>query len=153
MPCVALIGPRQISKTTSARSIASALGDQATYLDLERADHRAKVREPQEYFAMNRNKLVLLDEVQWLPRLFAELRSEIDFRRETGQTVGQFLVLGSAALPLNRQSSESLAGRITYLEMQPILAQEYAGKDQSLDQLWLRGGFPSSLLAKNEAAS
>jgi uncharacterized protein len=153
MPCVALIGPRQIGKTTTAKSIASALGDKAAYLDLERADHRARVREPQEYFAMNRNKLVVLDEVQWLPGLFAELRSEIDLRRETGQTVGQFLVLGSAALPLIRQSSESLAGRIAYLEMQPILAQEYAGKDQSLDHLWLRGGFPSSLLAKTEAAS
>jgi uncharacterized protein len=112
MPCVALIGPRQIGKTTTAKSIASALGDKAIYLDLERADHRAKVREPQEYFAMHRNKLVVLDEVQWLPGLFAELRSEIDLRREAGQTVGQFLVLGSAAVPLIRQSSESLAGRI-----------------------------------------
>jgi uncharacterized protein len=153
MPCVALIGSRQIGKTTTAKSIASALGNKATYLDLERIDHRARVREAQEYFALHRNQLVVLDEVQWLPGLFAELRSEIDLRREAGHTVGQFLVLGSAALPLIRQSSESLAGRVAYLEMQPILAQEYAGQDQSLDQLWLRGGFPGSLLAKNEAAS
>jgi predicted AAA+ superfamily ATPase len=111
------------------------------------------VKEPQDYFALHRNQLVVLDEVQWLPGQFAELRSEIDLRREAGQTVGQFLVLGLAALPLIRQSSESLAGRIAYLEMQPILAQEYAGQDQSLDQLWLRGGLPSRLLAKNDCES
>jgi uncharacterized protein len=77
IPCVALIGSRQIGKTTIAKSITSALGNKATYLDLERLDHRARVREPQEYFALHRNQLVVLDEVQWLPGLFAELRSEI----------------------------------------------------------------------------
>jgi predicted AAA+ superfamily ATPase len=102
---------------------------------------------------MQGDKLVILDEIHRLPGLFEVLRGIIDERRRAGQRTGQFLLLGSASLDLMQQSSETLAGRVSYLEVTPVNAQELQGQSMSADALWLRGGFPDSLLAANDAAS
>ena len=148
-PAVALLGPRQVGKTTLALEVAR--GREAIYLDLEAEPDRARLAEPELYLAQHADKLVILDEVQRAPLLFGSLRGLIDAGRRAGQGKGRFLVLGSASIDLLRQSSESLAGRIRYLELAPLDAGEVgAGR---LDALWLRGGFPDSLLAPSDAAS
>jgi len=153
-PAVALLGPRQVGKTTLALEIAEAVGAQALYLDLERPSDRAKLSDPEQYLAAQEGRLVVLDEIQRLPGLFAVLRGLIDQRRRKGLRTGQFLLLGSASIELLKQSSESLAGRIAYLELTPLLLAETATKTSAQrDRLWLRGGFPDSFLAANDAAS
>jgi predicted AAA+ superfamily ATPase len=121
------------------------------YLDLESAGDRAKLSEPELYLAQHEGKLVVLDEIQRTPELFRSLRGLIDVGRRRGRGKGRFLVLGSASIDLLKQSSESLAGRIRYLELAPLDAGEVGRK--RLDALWLRGGFPESLLAESDAAS
>lgn len=148
-PAVALLGPRQVGKTTLALEVARTRP--AVYLDLESAADRAKLAEPELYLAAHADKLVILDEIQRTPQLFQSLRGLIDAGRRSGQGTGRFLVLGSASIDLLKQSSESLAGRIRYLELAPLDAAE-VGREQ-LDALWLRGGFPDSLLADSDAAS
>ena len=148
-PAVALLGPRQAGKTTLALEVAKARP--AVYLDLESEADRAKLAEPELYLAEHEDKLVVLDEIQRTPQLFRSLRGLIDAGRRRGRGKGRFLVLGSASMDLLRQSSESLAGRIRYLELGPLDAGE-AGRER-LDTLWLRGGFPESLLAASDAAS
>ena len=148
-PAVALLGPRQVGKTTLALEVAQTRP--AVYLDLESEADRAKLAEPELYLAERADKLVILDEIQRTPQLFQSLRGLIDAGRRSGQGTGRFLVLGSASMDLLRQSSESLAGRIRYLELAPLDAAE-VGREQ-LDALWLRGGFPQSLLAASDAAS
>jgi predicted AAA+ superfamily ATPase len=148
-PAVALLGPRQVGKTTLAHELANTRP--AVYLDLESEADRAKLSEPELYLAQHADKLVILDEIQRTPQLFGSLRGLIDAGRRRGQGKGRFLVLGSASMDLLRQSSETLAGRIRYLELAPLDAGEVgAGR---LDELWLRGGFPDSLLADSDAAS
>lgn len=148
-PAVALLGPRQAGKTTLALELAGARP--SVYLDLESEADRAKLAEPELYLARHEDKLVVLDEVQRTPQLFPSLRGLIDAGRRRGHGKGRFLVLGSASIDLLRQSSESLAGRIRYLELAPLDAGE-VGRD-GLDGLWLRGGFPESFLAPTDAAS
>ena len=148
-PAVALLGPRQVGKTTLALELAATRP--AVYLDLESEADRAKLSEPELYLAQHADKLVILDEIQRTPQLFRSLRGLIDAGRRRGQGKGRFLVLGSASIDLLKQSSESLAGRIRYLELAPLDAGE-VGRDR-LDALWLRGGFPESLLAGSDAAS
>jgi len=148
-PAVALLGPRQVGKTTLALDVAATRP--AVYLDLESEADRAKLAEPEIYLAQHADKLVILDEIQRTPELFQSLRGLIDTGRRRGQRKGRFLVLGSAAIALLKQSSESLAGRIRYLELAPLDAGE-VGRDR-LEALWLRGGFPESLLAEADAAS
>lgn len=152
-PAVALLGPRQVGKTTLALDLARKLDGRrpAVYLDLESEADRAKLSEPELYLAQHADKLVILDEIQRTPQLFASLRGLIDAGRRRGQGKGRFLVLGSASIDLLKQSSETLAGRIRYLELAPLDAGEVGGK--RLDALWLRGGFPGSLLADSDAAS
>ena len=152
-PAVALLGPRQVGKTTLAHEIARDCGGQALYLDLELPSDRAKLSEPEAYFAAHEGSLLILDEIQRMPDLFQVLRGVIDARRRKGFTKGQFLLLGSASIELLKQSSESLAGRIAYLEMTPLLAEEVDPENKRLDPLWVRGGFPESFTATNEAAS
>ncbi len=148
-PAVALLGPRQVGKTTLALALA---GDHASvYLDLESAADRAKLAEPELYLPQHEDKLVILDEIQRVPQLFQSLRGLIDAGRRRGRRSGRFLLLGSASIELLKQSSESLAGRIRYLELTSIHAGEAGAK--RLNSLWLRGGFPDSLLAENDAAS
>jgi len=148
-PAVALLGPRQVGKTTLALEVAKA--QPAVYLDLESEGDRAKLAEPELYLAQHEDKLVILDEIQRTPQLFQSLRGLIDAGRRRGRGKGRFLVLGSASIDLLKQSSESLAGRIRYLELAGVDAAE-AGRDR-LDALWLRGGFPESLLVDSDAAS
>ncbi len=148
-PAVALLGPRQVGKTTLALAVAKARP--SVYLDLESEADRAKLQEPESYLPAHEDKLVILDEIQRTPQLFRSLRGLIDTGRRRGRSRGRFLVLGSASIDLLEQSSESLAGRIRYLELAPLDAGEVGRK--RLDALWLRGGFPESLLAATDAAS
>ena len=148
-PAVVLLGPRQVGKTTLARAIADGHAN-ALILDLERESDRAALRHPELFFAAHRDRLLVLDEVQLAPELFAALRPEIDANRRAGR----FLLLGSASGDLLRQSGESLAGRVSYLELTPLLASELPVSDLAdLQRLWLRGGFPRSYLADDDEAS
>lgn len=149
VPAVALLGPRQAGKTTLALEVAKARP--SVYLNLESEADRAKLAEPELYLAQHEDELVVLDEIQRTPHLFQSLRGLVDAGRRRGRGKGRFLVLGSASIDLLRQSSESLAGRIRYLELTPFAAGE-VGRER-LDALWLRGGFPESLLADSDAAS
>jgi predicted AAA+ superfamily ATPase len=149
VPAVALLGPRQAGKTTLALEIAA--GRPSVYLDLESAADRARLTEPELYFADHAQELVIIDEIQRAPGLFETLRGVIDQSRRDGAGAGRFLLLGSAAIDLLAQSGESLAGRIAFVELAPFDITE-VGEGQ-LDQLWIRGGFPDSFLAKDEAIS
>jgi predicted AAA+ superfamily ATPase len=147
-PSVALMGPRQVGKTTIALNISESTP--SIYLDLESRLDLEKVRDIVVFHQDNSDKLIILDEVQRLPQVFAPLRGIIDKERRMGKKTGQFLFLGSASIDLLQQSSESLAGRITYIELYPVDALEYAGNSlDKLNSLWLRGGFPESLLAQS----
>jgi len=148
-PAVALLGPRQVGKTTLALEI----GEQrpSIYLDLESDADRAKLSEPELYLSGHEDKLVILDEVHRLPDLFQALRGLIDKGRRKGLRSGRFLLLGSASIDLLKQSGESLAGRIAYLELAPIDGLEVHTTE--LNTLWNRGGFPDSLLARTDAVS
>ena len=146
---VVLLGPRQVGKTTLALEIA---GERpSVYLDLERDADRQILTEPDLYLDEQVGKLVILDEVQQMPDLFRNLRGQIDMRRRKGARAGQFLLLGSASNVLLHQSAESLAGRVRYIEMPPLLLDE-VGKDR-LNDLWLRGGFPDSFQADSDRDS
>lgn len=140
-PAALLLGPRQCGKSTLARQLLAQRGD-AVILDLQDRADRARLQEPELFFEAHRHQLVCLDEIQLLPEFFSLLRAEIDRDRRPGR----FLLLGSASGPLLRQSHESLAGRIAQLELTPFLLKEVA-QAASWQQLWLRGGFPESLLA------
>ena len=151
---VALLGPRQVGKTTMALSLLDDMS--AVYIDLEDRQDRQKVENIKEFYRANKNRLIILDEVQRLPHVFEEIRGVIDAERRADHRDGLFLFLGSASLDLLRQSGESLAGRISYVELYPMNALEYMDDRldlERLDQLWLRGGFPESLLKQDDAAS
>lgn len=148
-PAVGLLGPRQVGKTTLALEIADSRP--SVYLDLESVSDRARLADAEQYFADHENELVILDEVQRVPELFQTLRGVIDRGRRAGKKTGRFLLLGSAAIDLLKQSGESLAGRISYLELAPFDVLEVPAED--LDQLWVRGGFPSSFLAGSDSLS
>ena len=148
-PAVALLGPRQVGKTTLAQEVGEARS--SLYLDLESEADRAKLTEPELYLSAHEDKLVILDEVHRVPELFGLLRGLIDRGRRKGLRAGRFLLLGSASMDLLAQSSESLAGRISYLEMGPLDALEIAGPD--VERLWIRGGFPDSYLAGSDRSS
>ena len=149
MPAVAILGPRQCGKSTLARALVRERGD-VVYLDLERPADLARLSDPEMFFSVNQDKLICIDEVQRAPELFPVMRYVIDRRDRNGQ----FLILGSASRDLIRQGSESLAGRIRFLELAPFLWQEVPGWDPSdLRRLWVRGGFPRSYLAEDDSAS
>lgn len=142
---VALIGPRQAGKTTLALDIGEERG--ALYLDLEDRTDRQKLSDPALFLSHYEDRLVILDEIHRVPGLFQDLRGVIDSGRRRGKRTGRFLILGSASMDLLRQSSESLAGRIAYIDMQPFHILEVAGGRDTLTRLWVRGGFPDSFLA------
>src|ERR1700722_9186218 len=151
-PSVALMGPRQVGKTTIALNISETTP--SIYLDLESRIDLEKVRDINAFHDDNVSKLIILDEVQRLPEVFTQLRGIIDKERRKGNKAGQFLFLGSASIDLLKQSSESLAGRIAYIELHPIDLLEYARESiESMNILWLRGGFPESLLATSDQKS
>jgi len=149
-PAVAVLGPRQCGKSTLAKRVV-AEHPSAIYLDLEKPADLAKLHEPELFFSQHSGKLVCLDEIQRLPDIFSVLRSIID---EQGCN-GQFLFLGSASRDLIRQSAETLAGRIAYLELTPLSYHEIqnSGEPVTLNDLWLKGGFPDSLLTRDAKAS
>ena len=146
---VALMGPRQVGKTTLALMVGEALG--ALYLDLEDIQERDKLSHAAVFLSAYEDRLVILDEIHRVPDLFLTLRGLIDQGRRKGKRYGRFLLLGSASLDLMRQSGESLAGRISYIDMTPLDVREVAA--ESLENLWLRGGFPDSFLATDERQS
>jgi uncharacterized protein len=151
-PAVALLGPRQVGKTTLAREIAR-LTDGAIYLDLERRDDQRRLEDPRAFLEPLGGRLVIIDEVHRSPELFAELRGLIDDRRAAMHRAGQFLLLGSAALDLVQKASETLAGRIAYIDMAPITPTEATASGIDANTLWLRGGFPDSLISKTDETS
>jgi hypothetical protein len=151
VPAVALLGPRQAGKTTLALALGQA--HDALYLDLESEQDRAKLAEPELYLADHLDRLVILDEIHRTPGLFPILRGLIDRARRGGRRSGLYLLLGSAALDLLRQSGETLAGRVSYLELHPFDVLEVGATAADRDRLWLRGGFPESFLAPSDARS
>ena len=148
---VALLGPRQAGKTT----LALAIGQQrdATYLDLEDSNDRGRLAEPALLLESIEDHLVILDEIHRVPDLFQALRGIIDKGRRKGKGSGRFLILGSASIDLLRQSGETLAGRIAYLDLTPFFALEVEPDRAALERLWLRGGFPDSYLAASDDRS
>lgn len=146
-PAVALLGARQVGKSTLAKQIVANYVN-AIYLDLELETDRSKIeRDPELFLKINKGKLICLDEIQYLPDLFMTLRGVID---KTGDNA-QFLILGSASRDLIKQSGETLAGRISYLEITPFLRNEIW--DFEFVDYWVRGGYPRSLLAKTQELS
>ncbi|MBV5339916.1 MAG: ATP-binding protein [Deltaproteobacteria bacterium] len=148
-PAVALLGPRQVGKTTLAHEIGQTVN--ALYLDLESEQDLAKLAQPELYLADHQDRLVIFDEVHRLPGLFPVLRGLIDQGRRAGLRTGRYLLLGSASLDLLKQSGETLAGRIAYLELAPFHVLE-TGELPS-ESLWVAGGFPESLLAADPRQS
>lgn len=148
---VALIGPRQAGKTTLALQIGDRHG--AVYLDLESRADRAKLADPALFLGRHEDRLVILDEIHRAPDLFQDLRGLIDQGRRKGRRTGRFLLLGSASMDLLHQSGESLAGRIEYVEMGPLDVLDVGRTRSEVERLWLRGGFPDSLLAASDADS
>ena len=148
---VALIGPRQVGKTTLAYEVAEERD--ALYLDLEDRNDRDKLSDPGLFLEQYEDKLVVLDEIYRTPELLQALRGIIDKGRRKGKRTGRFLILGSASIDLLRQSGESLAGRIEYVDMHPLDITEVGTADNAMNQLWIRGGFPDSYLAKNDEYS
>jgi predicted AAA+ superfamily ATPase len=147
MPAVGILGPRQCGKTTLAQHIIKKF-ENAVYLDLERRTDLNKLRDPEAFFEQNSSRLICLDEIQRLPDLFPEMRSHVD---RYGRN-GRFLILGSASPELLRQTSETLAGRISFIELTPLSLFEVSPKadNQTVRSIWLRGGFPRSYLARSE---
>lgn len=145
-PCTAILGPRQCGKTSLALAVTASRD--SVYLDLERPADLQKLTEPEFFFEEHKSQLICLDEIQRVPELFPVLRGWVDRNQRA-----RFLILGSASRELIRQSSESLAGRIAYLELTPFLNVEVTGAGISVKENWMRGGFPDSLLAPSEAAS
>lgn len=157
-PAVVLLGPRQVGKTTLARAVEDRFGGPTRYLDLQRTADLRRLDDADAYLRAQEGALIIIDEIHRSPGLFPVLRGIIDDRRRSGDRAGHFLLLGSASIELQRQAGESLAGRVAYLELTPVLATELGADDaaptrRQLDELWARGGFPESLLATSDAAS
>lgn len=141
-PVTGLIGPRQAGKTTLAKTAFYPAG--SIYLDLEKNSDLNKIEDPELFFTEYQDKTIILDEIQHVPNLFPLIRSMVDENRRPGK----YVILGSASPKLLRQSSESLAGRINYLEMTPLNLLEINQGDQN--KLWLTGGFPEPFLKDTE---
>jgi len=154
MPAVVLLGPRQVGKTTLARSIAAGrkMGG-SVYLDLERPADQRRLEDADAFLRMQAGKLVVIDEIHRKPALFETLRGVIDDRRAAKDRAGHFLLLGSAAIELMRQASETLAGRVAYVDLAPLDSLEIPKRIAGHERLWIRGGFPDSVLARTDLAS
>lgn len=148
-PAVAIIGPRQVGKTTLAIDIAK--DRQSIYLDLESYQDREKLEDPIFFFEQYKDHLIILDEIHRMPELFQTLRGVIDKGRREGRKTGQFLILGSASIDLLKQSGETLAGRIAYIDMTPVTVSEI--NPDNITKLWVRGGFPDSFLGSTDQDS
>ena len=148
---VALVGPRQVGKTTLALELGQEFD--AVYLDLEDRRDRAKLQEPALFLKSCKDRLVILDEIHRMPELFRDLRGIIDRGRREGLRTGRFLLLGSASLDLLREAGETLAGRIAYVGMGPFDLEEVGSQTGTLERLWVRGGYPDSFLAGDDEQS
>ena len=145
-PAVAILGPRQCGKSTLVKSLSQHF-DGILYLDMQKESDLNKLLEPELFFETNSDKIICLDEIQLVPKLFSVLRSVIDSNRINGK----FILLGSASQELIQQTSESLAGRIGMLHLSPFLITELNHlEDFNLQKFWFRGGFPNSYLAEND---
>ena len=144
-PVVSIIGPRQVGKTTLAKQIMSESAKQTLYLDLELQSDLFKLNDAELFLSQHSEKLIVIDEVQNKKELYPLLRALVDRTREPGQ----FLLLGSASPELIRHSSESLAGRIAYHQLHPFDLTEIPDA-VSQNDLWVKGGFPNVLFAKND---
>ena len=144
-PVVGIIGPRQVGKTTLAKSLAK--NQSIHYLDLESAADRQKLADPVLYLQNHQDKLVIFDEIQQMPQILAELRGIID----TDRRVGRYIILGSASPTLIKKSADSLAGRIGYIELPSFMLDEVGSQNEM--KLWHRGGFPLAYLAGSDRAS
>lgn len=151
-PCLAILGPRQCGKSFLALHLIKELKN-AVYIDAEKPAHLKRISEPELFFELHKKNLICIDEVHRIPEIFAVLRSTIDERNRNGQ----FLLLGSASPDLLKQSSETLAGRISYYELSPFLLPETypapAISQNQINKYWLRGGFPRSFLATDDVLS
>jgi len=147
-PVVVLLGSRQVGKTTLAQALNP--GKPCHYLDLERPSDVAKLADPELYLSRLSGHLVILDEIQRLPELFPVLRSLVDQRRREGEPFGQFLILGSASPELLQQSAETLAGRISFVELPPLQLTELDGPREMIERHWFRGGYPDAYLAASD---
>ncbi|MCG2712732.1 MAG: ATP-binding protein [Candidatus Omnitrophica bacterium] len=148
-PVVGILGPRQVGKTTLAREIQKKYKSKAVYLDLELPSDINKLQEPELYLNQYADSLVIIDEIQRMPSLFPLLRALVDKNR----IPGRFLILGSASLDLMKNASETLAGRIIYYELTPFYLKEVGVNEKIVNNLWLRGGYPNSYLARSNALS
>ena len=147
-PAVCILGPRQCGKTTLAKAVMHKLKKQVVYLDFEKPRDLARLSDPEAFLEQHTDKCVVMDEVQVKPEIFSVLRPLIDEKRKPGR----FILLGSASPELVKGVSESLAGRISYLELTPFTFPEL-GKGAKIDKHWFRGGFPQSYLARNNAVA
>ncbi|MFM2048554.1 MAG: hypothetical protein RI955_1102 [Bacteroidota bacterium] len=148
-PAVALLGPRQIGKSTLAKLFTNQKKKNILYLDLEKASDRKKLEDAHHFLMLHKDDVVIIDEIQIMPHLFSDLRPIIDEYRKNGR----FLLLGSASPALVRGVSESLAGRVGYVELPSITLNEALASNITQDKLWLNGGFPASLQFKRNADS
>jgi len=150
-PAVVLFGPRQAGKTTLSLRLQELLGGK--YLDLEALSDRSKLADPELYLSSQLHNLVILDEVHRTPDLFPVLRGLIDKARRMNRAEGRYLLLGSASIEFLKQSGETLAGRVSYMELSPFTIEEVVSGPEDLNRLWLRGGFPESYLSLSESRS
>ncbi len=148
LPAVALLGPRQVGKTTLAKQLQKVIQKESIYLDLESPEDYNRLSNLENYLQQRENNLLIIDEVQRMPELFPVLRSVIDRNRSNTR----FLLLGSASPELLAKSSETLAGRISYIEVNPFVYQEVS-QSYNYEKLWLRGGFPGMLMANSDEIS
>jgi len=148
-PVICIIGPRQVGKTFFIKSVRDKLPGQSVYLDLELPSDKIKLTDPQLYLEHQTGKTVIIDEVQHRRDLFPLLRAMVDADRRPGR----FILLGSASRIIIQDTSESLAGRIAFLELKPFSMKEVPDNVLPMDQLWLQGGFPLSILARNQKSS
>jgi len=155
MPVVALLGSRQVGKTTLALEVPKFIGKETAYLDLELDSDLAKLSDAEAYLRRCERKLLIIDEVQRKPGLFRLLRGLVDIRKRAGERTAHFLLLGSASRDLIQHSSETLAGRIRFLELSPFSALELSRENNLLDieKHWLRGGLPDSYLSASDHES
>lgn len=142
-PATGIIGPRQVGKTTLAKQLIKKIEKETVYIDIENPRDRVKLSDPVLFFENNMDRCIIIDEIQLMPELFSVLRPIIDMKRETGR----FIILGSASPVLMRQSAQSLAGRIAYIELSGFNLLEL--EPESLNKLWLKGGFPDAFLSKD----
>ncbi|MES2836384.1 MAG: ATP-binding protein [Bacteroidota bacterium] len=144
-PVIAVLGPRQVGKTTLVKHFIKSKKTKAIYLDMELASDKNKLVDPELFFSANRDKIIIIDEVQLVPHIFAALRPEVDTLRKNGR----FILTGSASPDLVKGVSESLAGRISYIDIPPISLTEATSHNITITKHWFRGGFPQALTAKN----